>query len=577
MALAPGTKLGPYEIQSPVGAGGMGQVYRARDTRLDRTVAVKILSSHLSDNPEAKKRFNREARAISSLNHPNICTLYDVGQKDGVEFLVMEFLEGETLADRLMKGAMPREYVLKYGVEICEGLEKAHRSGLVHRDLKPGNIMLTKSGVKLMDFGLAKETMSPSLDASALTAEASGQPLTEKDTLVGTFQYMSPEQLQGHEADARSDIFALGAVLYEMITGKRAFPGKSQISVASAILEKDPEPITASQPLAPPTLDHLVRTCLAKDRGERIQTAHDVKLQLKWIAASDGLVGMPAIRANRERWIWISAVVLLFAMLAAAYFHKPSSPPQPTWSSILAPENTSFAYFAGPVAVSHDGRALTFVATSSEGKDMVWVRPLVELKAQALAGTEGASNPFWSPDGRSIGFFAGGRLKTTEAGGPVVTICDVAGSRGGTWSQSGIILFAATWGGLHRVPSSGGTQEEITTLDRSRGELSHRWPYFLPDGRHFLYSAINPSRGSAESASVYLGDLDSKEGKLLFHARSNAVYTPGYILFVRDRTLLAQPFDERRLEILGQPFPIAEQCNTMNSSSGECSQVHSMG
>ena len=557
MALSPGTKLGPYEIQSPLGAGGMGEVYLARDTRLDRTVAVKILPSHLSANPEAKKRFDREARSISSLNHPNICTLYDVGQHDGVEFLVMEFLEGETLADRLMKRPLPPDEVLTCGIEICDGLEKAHRRGVVHRDLKPGNIMLTKTGAKLMDFGLAKEMMPPSLDASALTAEASGQPLTEKGTIVGTFQYMSPEQLQGHEADARSDIFALGAVLYEMITGKRAFPGKSQISVASAILEKDPEPITASQPLAPLTLDHLVRSCLAKDRDERIQTAHDVKLQLKWIAAGAALVGMPAIRPNRERWIWISAVVLLFAMLTAAYFHKPSSPPQPTWSSILAPENTSFAYFAGPVAVSHDGRALTFVATSSEGKDMVWVRSLGELKAQALAGTEGASNPFWSPDDRSIGFFAGGRLKTTEVGGPVVTICDVAGSRGGAWSQSGVILFAATWGGIHRVPSSGGTQDAITTLDR--GELSHRWPYFLPDGRHFLYSAINPSRGSAESASVYLGDLDSKEGKLLFHARSNAVYTPGHILFVRDRTLMAQPFDERRLEIRGQPFPIAEQ------------------
>jgi serine/threonine protein kinase len=560
MGLAKGTKLGPYEIQSPLGAGGMGEVYRARDTRLERTVAVKILPSHLSDIPEAKQRFDREARAISSLSHPNICHLYDVGSQDGTDYLVMEFLEGETLADRLLKGPLPSEQVLKWGIEICDGLEKAHRSGVVHRDLKPGNIMLTKAGAKLMDFGLAKETMSPSLDASALTAGASGQPLTEKGTIVGTFQYMSPEQLQGHEADARSDIFALGAVLYEMTTGKRAFPGKSQISVASAILEKDPEPITASQPLAPPALDHLARTCLAKDPDERFQTAHDVKLQLKWIAAGAPQLATPAIRPNRERWIWISALVLLWAVLAAVYFRTSPNHPQPTWSHILPPENTSFAYFAGPVAVSHDGRALTFVATSSEGQDMVWVRPLGELKAQALAGTEGGSNPFWSPDDRSIGFFAGGKLKTTEAGGgPVVTICDAAASRGGTWSQSGVILFAVTWGVLHRVPSSGGTPDAVTTLDRSRGELSHLWPYFLPDGHHFFYFAANFSGGSAESASVYLADLGSKESKLLFHARSNAVYTPGYILFVRDRTLMAQPFDERRLEIRGQPFPIAEQ------------------
>src|SRR6266853_320260 len=255
MALTSGTKLGPYEIQSPLGAGGMGEVYKARDTRLDRTVAVKILPSHLSENPEAKQRFDREARTISSLNHPNICTLHDVGAQDGVDYLVMEYLEGETLADRLRKGLLPVDQILKDGIEICEGLEKAHRSGVVHRDLKPGNIMLTKTGAKLMDFGLAKETMSPSLDASALTAAAGGQPLTEKGTIVGTFQYMAPEQLQGHPADARSDIFALGAVLYEMITGKRAFPGKSQISAAAAILERDPEPIAASRPTSPATLD----------------------------------------------------------------------------------------------------------------------------------------------------------------------------------------------------------------------------------------------------------------------------------------------------------------------------------
>ena len=562
MALTSGTKLGPYEIQSPLGAGGMGEVYRARDARLDRTVAIKILPSHLSDNPEAKQRFDGEARAISSLSHPNICHLYDVGSQDGTDYLVMEYLEGETLADRLAKGPLPPEQALKCGIEICEGLEKAHRTGVVHRDLKPGNIMLTKSGAKLMDFGLAKGTMSQSLtSASALTAMTSAQPLTEKGMIVGTFQYMAPEQLQGHEADARSDIFALGVVLYEMITRKRAFPGKSQMSVASAILEKDPEPITTSQPLAPLALDHLIRTCLAKDPDERFQMAHDVKLQLKWIAAGSRQVTTPAMRPNRERRIWISALVLLLAVMAAVYFRRSPNPPQPTWSHILPPENTTFAYFAGPVAVSHDGRALTFVATNSEGQDMVWVRPLGELNAtRALAGTEGASNPFWSPDDRSIGFFAGGKLKTTGAGGgPVVTICSVSGSRGGTWSQSGVILFAATWGTLQRVPSSGGTPDAITTLDRSRGELSHRWPYFLPDGHHFFYFAANFSGGSAESASVYLGDLDSKSSKLLFHARSNAVYTPGYILFVRDRTLMAQPFDERRLGIRGQPFPIAEQ------------------
>src|SRR6266849_4688379 len=468
MALASSTKLGPYEIQSPLGAGGMGEVYRARDTRLDRTVAVKILPTHLSDNPEFKQRFEREARTISSLNHPHICHLYDIGSQDGTDFLVMEFLDGETLAERLRKSAVPLNELLKMGMEVAGALEAAHRAGIVHRDLKPGNIMLTKAGAKLMDFGLAKPAplggsgsgLAPLLStARTLSAPSPASPLTTAGSIVGTIQYMSPEQIEGKEADAGSDIFAFGAVLYEMVTGKRAFQGKGQISVASAILEKDPEPITASQPLAPLVLDNVVRTCLAKDPDERFQTAHDLKLQLKWIAAgAPPQLATPAIRANRERWIWISAVALLLVALAAAYFRTSPKGPPPTWSYVLAPEKTSFAYFAGPVAVSHDGRTIVFVATSSEGQDMVWVRPLGGLKAEALVGTEGGSNPFWSPDDRSIGFFAGGKLKTVDAaGGPVVTICDVAGSRGGTWSQNGVILFAATWGMIHRVPSSGGT------------------------------------------------------------------------------------------------------------------------
>jgi serine/threonine protein kinase/Tol biopolymer transport system component len=562
MTLTSGTKLGPYEVVSPLGAGGMGEVYRARDTRLDRTVAIKILPVHLSSNPEAKQRFEREARAISSLNHPSICTLHDVGHQDGVDYLVMEFLEGETLADRLVKGPLPAEQVLKYGIEICEGLEKAHRGGVTHRDLKPGNVMLTKTGAKLMDFGLAKPSSQSHAPASGLTltSPVASRPLTQQGMIVGTFQYMSPEQIEGKEADARSDIFALGAVLYEMATGKRAFEGKTTTSVIAAVLERDPQPISAVQPMFPRTLDSVVKTCLEKDPEERWQSAHDVKVQLKSIATSAGPLETRATRQIREPLIWIAAVAVALMIATAVYFRSPQSAAQPVWSSILAPENTSFAYFAGPVAVSHDGRALTFVATNSGGQDMVWVRPLGDLKARVLAGTEGASNPFWSADDRSIGFFAGGKLKTTDAGGgPVVTICDVTGSRAGTWSQRGVILFAATWGAIYRVPNSVGTPEAITTLDRSRGEMSHRWPYFLPDGHHFLYFAANFSGGRAESAAVLLGDLDSKESKLLFHARSNAAYMPGYILFVRDRTLMAQPFDEKRLEIRGQPFPVAEQ------------------
>ncbi|MGA7686602.1 MAG: serine/threonine-protein kinase, partial [Terriglobales bacterium] len=298
MALTSGTKLGPYEIQSPLGAGGMGEVYLARDTRLDRTVAIKILPSHLSSNLEAKQRFEREARAISSLNHPNICTLHDVGHQDGADFLVMEYLEGETLAERLLKGPLPPEQVLRYGIEICDGLEKAHKSGVIHRDLKPGNIMLTKSGAKLMDFGLAKAVPMQQAPSSSLTMTISkpsaNQPLTSQGMIVGTFQYMSPEQLEGKEADSRSDIFALGAVLYEMASGKRAFGGKTQASIVAAILASEPQPISAVQPMSPPALDRVVRTCMAKDPDDRWQTAHDVKLQLEWIAEGGSQAGVPA-------------------------------------------------------------------------------------------------------------------------------------------------------------------------------------------------------------------------------------------------------------------------------------------
>src|SRR6202161_2145654 len=313
MALTSGTKLGPYEIQAPLGAGGMGEVYRARDTRLDRTVAVKILPSHLSENPEARQRFDQEARTISSVNHPNICTLYDVGHQNGTDYLVMEYLEGETLADRLRKGPMPIDQVMRYGADICDGLEKAHRCGVIHRDLKPGNIMLTKGGAKLMDFGLAKMSAVNAAVASSLTMTSStppgSHPLTAQGTVVGTFQYMSPEQVEGKPADARSDIFSLGAVLYEMTTGQRAFEGKTPASAMAAVLEREPAPITSLQPMTPPPFERLVKACLAKDPDDRWQTAHDVKLQLRQIieggsqiTSSAAVVAAPRRRTSKLAW-----------------------------------------------------------------------------------------------------------------------------------------------------------------------------------------------------------------------------------------------------------------------------------
>jgi eukaryotic-like serine/threonine-protein kinase len=559
MTLSAGRRLGPYEILAPIGAGGMGEVYQARDTRLQRTVAVKVLPGHLSEKPAARERFEREARAISSLNHPNVCHLYDVGSQDGTDYLVMEYLEGTTLADRLAKGALPLDQVLKHGAQICEGLQAAHRAGVVHRDLKPGNIMLTKAGVKLLDFGLAKG-MSPETSGAGLTALPTREGLTQEGTIVGTIQYMAPEQLEGRDADARTDIFALGSILYEMATGMKAFSGRSQASLISAIMKEEPRPISQVQPMSPPALDRVVRTCLAKDPEARFQSSHDVRLQLQWIEAGASSPAAPSIRRGRERPIWAASVAVLLMALAALYFGRSKALPAPTWSAILAPEQTSLAYFTGPVTVSHDGRQLAFVATDSNGQEMIWVRSLGAPDARVLPGTEGASYPFWSADDRQIGFFAGGKLKTIlAAGGPALTICDAPGSRGGTWNQDGVILFGHTWGPIFRVRSSGGQPTEATKSDPSKNELSHRWPYFLPDGRHFLFLGANFTGGSAEAATAYLGSLDSMEGKFLFHARSNLAYAPGYLLYVRNRMLMAQRFDETRLEIQGEPYPVVPQ------------------
>jgi serine/threonine protein kinase len=551
----------------------MGEVYRARDTRLDRTVAVKILPVHLSDSPDAKQRFEREARAISSLNHPNICTLYDVGHQDGTDYLVMEFLEGETLAERLMKGPVPPEQVLKYGIEICEGLEAAHSRGVVHRDLKPGNIMLTKIGAKLMDFGLAKAFPAETPPSSGLTATlmspAGSQPLTAHHMVVGTFQYMSPEQVEGKEADARSDIFALGAVLYEMATGKKAFSGKNQASIVAAILASEPQPISTVQPMSPPALDRVVKVCVTKDRDERWQTAHDVKLQLQWIAEGGSQAGTPAPvvarRKNRERILEVVAglAVVTSLLLGWLYWKSRSVETRAIRSYIKPPAHASFT-FSGPgsgFALSPDGARLVYSAVNEEGKSMLWVRPLNSLQAQPLAGTEGGAYPFWSPDGRSIGFFAGGKLKKIEAsGGPPLTLADTPLPRGGSWGRDGVIIFApSTNMPLFSIPDSGGTATQVTTLDAKKNETTHRWPCFLPDGRHFLFLSGNPFVPRENSTSaIEVGSLDSKEVKRLVYAHASGIYAAGHIFFLRQNTLMAQPFDAKRLEFTGDAFPIAD-------------------
>ena len=460
MPLTPGTKLGPYEIGVPLGTGGMGEVYRARDTRLDRTVAIKILPEQFSADPIRKQRFEREAKTISNLNHPHICVLYDVGHQDGIDYLVMECVEGETLAKRLEKGPMPLEQVLKFGAQIAEALDKAHRCAVVHRDLKPGNIMLTLTGAKLLDFGLAKPA-TPVASLATLTATKKEWAVTEEGTIVGTFQYMSPEQIEGKELDRRSDIFSLGAVLYEMLTGQRAFPGKSQLSIASAILEKEPAPISSIKPMTPQAIDHTIRRCLAKDPEERWQTGRDLALELKWIAETGSqtrtAVSSATKRQISQRIAWGLAAICLLATLALAkaLWLRPAASVQSIRASLLPPPNSSFLPYN--FAVSPDGRQLAFVALGPDGKTTLWVRALSGSGAQQLNGTEGASSPFWSPDSRQIGFFADRRLKTLDvASSAVQVLCDSYFAWGGTWNREDAIVFGPTLRGpLQRVSASG--------------------------------------------------------------------------------------------------------------------------
>jgi len=586
MALTPGTKLGPYEIQSPLGAGGMGEVYRALDTRLDRIVAIKVLASHLSSSPELKQRMEREARTISSLNHPNICHLYDIGSLDGTDYLVMEFLEGETLAERLRKGAMPLNEVYKIGIAIAEALSVAHRQGIVHRDLKPGNIMLTPGGAKLMDFGLAKplgaqNTSSaaapPSFTAAATLSGPSPltplTPLTTAGSVIGTIQYMSPEQIEGKEADARSDIFAFGAVLYEMVTGNRPFHGKSQISLASAILEKDPEPVSTLKPSTPPAFEHVLTTCLQKDPEDRFQTAHDVKLQLRWIAdgGAPATAALALVQPTQSQTIsqtiaWAVAAICLLAAVAlsASFWLRKSPPTVPLRASLLPPKNT--IYDAYSFAISPDGKRLAFIATSTDkAEGTLWVRPLNSTSAQEISGTEGAIFPFWSPDSSTIGFFAKGKLKKIDAGGgPMVALADVFSGRGGSWSSDGTIIFSprTSSDSLYQVSSSGGPVSAVTHFNKDRKEDSHRFPWFMPDGRHFVFyisSSLSASDIDHDPiAGLYFHDMKTGSDTRLVASDSFAQFANGRLFYLRQRNLMAQPFDPSSGKLLGPPVPVAQ-------------------
>jgi len=565
MLLAAGTRLGPYEILAPLGAGGMGEVYRARDVRLERTVAIKILPAQFCSDSVHKQRFEREAKTISNLNHPHICVLHDIGHRDGIDYLVMECVEGETLAKRLEKRPLPLEQLLKLGAQIADALDKAHRNGVVHRDLKPGNIMLTSGGAKLLDFGLAK-LVAPLASLATLTATKRESPVTEQGTIVGTFQYMSPEQVEGKELDGRSDIFSLGAVLYEMVTGQKAFAGKSQLSVASAILEKEPTPISVLKPMTPPAVDHAIRRCLAKDPDDRWQTARDLALEMKWIAEVGPLPGAASPSSTKKQvspamaWGFAATCLLALVAIVATLFQRPTVRVQSIRASLLPPPNSSF--LPNNFAVSPDGRQLAFVALGSDGKTALWVRALSASGAQQLNGTEGASFPFWSSDSRQIGFFADARLKTVDvASDAVQVLCDALFAWGGTWNRDGTIVFGPDLRGpLYRVPASGGAPAPVTRIVRKGSIQTDRWPFFLPDGKHFLYFADWSSPADPQGDGIYIGSLDAGEGKLVSaELQGNVFFASGHLLYVRARTLMAQPFDTDRLETTGSAIPLTEQ------------------
>ncbi len=562
MSLSAGTRLGPYEILSPLGAGGMGEVYKAKDTRLDRTVAIKVLPSHLSSSEELRQRFEREAKTISSLSHPHICALYDVGREGETEYLVMEYLEGETLAERLAKGPLPLEQTLRYGIEVAGALALAHRSEIVHRDLKPGNIMLTKTGVKLLDFGLAKVLQPEGPIESFSAARTAAKDVTREGTILGTLSYMAPEQLEGKRADARTDIFALGATLYEMATGQKAFSGKSQVSLVSAILRDEPRPILAVAPMTPPALDRVVKTCLAKDPDDRWQSAGDVAKELKWITEGSAAgVAAPTADASgqkrRERLAWaVAAVAILLGLLSAFLSRRSQAPEELTRFTILPPSGQGFLGF---VELSPDARRILFLLQDEAGRNSIAVRSLDSLEMRRLPGTENARGMFWSPDGREIAFFSEGRLRRIGSdGGPVQTICESGGAFSGAWGRQGTILFTKEFGTpIVAVPATGGTPQPVTALDPARGEVAHFHPAFLPDGRHFVFVARNID---PEKTSIMLASLDSRDVRRLFNADSAAVFAdPGYLLFARDNALFAWRFDPRSLKLVGDPAPTLEQ------------------
>ena len=580
LALAPGVQLGPYEVVTSVGAGGMGEVYRARDVRLSRVVAIKVLPAHLKDQPELRRRFLQEAQTIAALNHPHICVLHDIGSEADVDFLVMEYLEGETLAKRLEGGALPLEQVLRYSIEIGSALERAHRQGVVHRDLKPANIMVTKSGVKLLDFGLAKLRPAGVVTAPGHAAITQSAPLTGAGAILGTLPYMAPEQLEGRSVDACTDIFAFGAVMYEMATGVRPFQGNSPASLIAAILEHTPTPMCARQPLLPRTFGEIVHRCLAKNPEERWQSASDFTFTLTRVRHEllDTPGMTPAPVDARRRWSGValaSITGLLLALVGFLVGRGTLSPSleQPPVHLLLSEQALTTLTEMGPMpalAISPDGQRIVYIS-EHDGVRRLYLRELQAAGATALAGTENAIAPFFSPDGRRLGYFADGYLKViaTDGGAPVV-LANAGNTRGGTWANDDTIIYSpSTDAGLWQVAASGGPARQLVAPDPDKGERSYRWPVVVPGHAAVVFVLATSQILSFDDARLMVRSLTTGEQRELVRGGSFPVaVTPDLLLYSRGGALLAVPFNAARQEVTGTATTLLDGVTTYPANGG---------
>ncbi|MFS8085776.1 MAG: protein kinase domain-containing protein, partial [Acidobacteriota bacterium] len=568
--ISPNTTIAQYTIVSKIGEGGMGEVWRARDPKLGRDVAIKVLPASLSENEDRLRRFEQEAQAAGALNHPNILVIYHIGTHEDAPYIVSELLEGETLRDRMAGAALPQRKAIDYALQIARGLAAAHEKGIIHRDIKPDNIFITDDGrVKILDFGLAKLSQPPT-EVAAQTEIVTRRVRTDPGTVMGTVGYMSPEQVRGQPVDHRTDIFSFGAVLYEMLSGRRAFRGDSAIETLNAILKEEPSEITATNSSIGPALERVVWHCLEKRPERRFQSASDIAFALESVS---GLISQPTQSAltvpaprqsvlSRERLAWLTVcgiLLIVAAAFAVGYFLRSQTSPAAIRLSLTTPDK---ATLPAHITVSPDGSRLVFIATNADGKRLLWIRPLDSLTAQPLTSTEGAEAPFWSPDNRFVGYFANGKLfKIDAGGGRPQALCDIRESRGGAWNRDGVILFADSQG-LYRVSAQGGAPVLATKIDAK--EEAHRWPYFLPDGRHFIFLA---DAQTTDNHHIRIGSLDSQDSQILFSAVTRIVYSPaGYLLYVTQGALVAHAFDTSKLKVTGDPITIADHVTAVGEN-----------